>query len=193
VFCCPKHERVTDVVGSNHFQPTDRAYIGGDDRSVMEMTRHFTATTYVVNDGAAVLHDHKRLDLWLAPGGHIDRDELPHEAALREVREETGLDATLVAETDDIESDTAQSLPKPRHFQLADVNYHDGEVGHQHIDLIFYAESDTRDIAPESDSDEASPQNWEWFSATDLLAADKVAPDVTEIGRRAIETIDARR
>jgi 8-oxo-dGTP pyrophosphatase MutT (NUDIX family) len=59
----------------------------------METTRHFTATTYVVNDGATVLHDHKRLDLWLAPGGHIDRDELPHEAALREVREETGLDA----------------------------------------------------------------------------------------------------
>ena len=33
----------------------------------METTRHFTATVYVVHEGATLLHDHKRLDLWLPP------------------------------------------------------------------------------------------------------------------------------
>ena len=65
----------------------------------METTRHFTATVYVVNDGATALHEHKRLGIHIPPGGHVDRDELPHEAALREVREETGLEATLLDDT----------------------------------------------------------------------------------------------
>ena len=50
----------------------------------METTRHFVATCYVVNDGATLLHEHEKLEMWLPPGGHVDRDELPHETALRE-------------------------------------------------------------------------------------------------------------
>ena len=57
----------------------------------METTRHFVATCYVVDDGATLLHEHEKLGMWLPPGGHVDRDELPHEAALRETYEETGL------------------------------------------------------------------------------------------------------
>ena len=56
----------------------------------METTRHFTATVYLVNDGATALHEHPTLGIRLPPGGHVDRDELPHEAGLREVHEETG-------------------------------------------------------------------------------------------------------
>ena len=48
----------------------------------METTRHFVATVYVVHKGATLLHEHDRLGMWLPPGGHIDRDELPHEAAV---------------------------------------------------------------------------------------------------------------
>ncbi|WP_164093824.1 NUDIX domain-containing protein, partial [Stenotrophomonas maltophilia] len=60
----------------------------------METTRHTTATIYIVNDGATALHWHRRLGIRIPPGGHVERDELPHEAGLREVREETGLDPT---------------------------------------------------------------------------------------------------
>ena len=42
----------------------------------METTRHFTATTYVVEGDAVALHEHERLGKWLPPGGHVDRDEL---------------------------------------------------------------------------------------------------------------------
>ena len=156
----------------------------------MELTRHFTATTYVVEGGATLLHEHKRLGMWLPPGGHVDRDELPHVAARREVAEETGLDVEIVADVDDIASDTVEPLPKPRHVQLADVNVHaGGEVSHQHVDLVFYAAADSRDVSPRSAEVPAS--EWEWFTA-ERLADDRLDPDVAEIGRRAIETVGSR-
>lgn len=153
----------------------------------METTRHFTATTYVVQAGATVLHRHPGLDMWLPPGGHVDRDELPHETALRETREETGLDVELVAERDDIESETVEPLPKPRHVQLADVNVFDEAVGHQHVDLVYYARADGRTLDP--GPGEAAPEDWEWFTRDQLDVDDRLDPDVRETGRRAIQTV----
>jgi len=164
----------------------------------METTRHFTATTYVVADGAVALHLHDRIGKWLPPGGHIDRDELPHEAALREIEEETGLDASIVADRDEIGSPTVEPLPQPHHVQLADVNVYGEEgapesaVGHQHVDLVYYAAADSRTIDP-ADGEEPA-EAWEWFDA-EALANDgeRFDPDVAEIAQLAIATVEERR
>jgi 8-oxo-dGTP pyrophosphatase MutT (NUDIX family) len=153
----------------------------------METTRHYTATTYVVESGAVALHEHDGLGTWLPPGGHVDRDELPHEAARREVREETGLDVDLVAPRDDIGSATVESLPQPQHLQLADVNVHDGFVGHQHVDFVYYARAPNRAVEPAAGEQPAAI--WEWFTAADL-AADRFDPDVAAIGKQAIATVE---
>jgi 8-oxo-dGTP pyrophosphatase MutT (NUDIX family) len=54
---------------------------------------HVTSSAIVVGPRGTLLHRHKRLGLWLQPGGHIDPGEAPEDAALREVAEETGLGA----------------------------------------------------------------------------------------------------
>lgn len=52
--------------------------------------------------GGVLLYDDKVLILrkpngeWIMPKGHIEPGETPEQAALREVREETGLDATII-------------------------------------------------------------------------------------------------
>lgn len=43
-----------------------------------------------------LLVNHKRIGAWLPPGGHLDDGELPHQACLREVFEETGVDCEIV-------------------------------------------------------------------------------------------------
>ncbi|WP_129115204.1 NUDIX hydrolase [Halegenticoccus tardaugens] len=156
----------------------------------METTRHFTATVYVVNDGATALHEHGRLGIRLPPGGHVDRDELPHEAALREAREETGLEPTLLVDQPDVSSPTARTIPRPRHLLLEDINVHDGAVGHQHIDHIYYATVESREIDP--DDGEEDPDAWEWYTAADLRDRGLDA-DVAELGREAIDVAAAER
>ena len=54
-------------------------------------TRDFAATTFVVDNHQTLLLWHRKLQAWLPPGGHIEANELPEEAAVREVREESGL------------------------------------------------------------------------------------------------------
>jgi len=151
----------------------------------METTRHFTATVYIVNDGATALHQHKRHDSRLPPGGHIDRDELPHEAARREVREETGQVPTLLHDTRELSS--AESLPRPYHTLLYDINTCDETVGHQHIDFIYYGTVPTRQIDP--DDGEKQEGAWEWYSIADLRE-ERVSEDVTELGTEAIQTAE---
>ncbi|WP_344651515.1 NUDIX domain-containing protein [Cryptosporangium japonicum] len=64
------------------------------------MIKEATATvfTFGLVDGRYCLGlvFHPRLGVWIPPGGHVEPDETPAEAALREVAEETGLTATLL-------------------------------------------------------------------------------------------------
>ncbi|WP_280537317.1 NUDIX domain-containing protein [Halopenitus sp. POP-27] len=154
----------------------------------METTRHFTATAYIVNDGATALHDHERLGIRVPPGGHIDRDELPHEAAIREVYEETGLEAELVADRAGIEGPNGRSLPQPAHLLLYDINVDDaGRVGHQHVDHLYFARVPSRAIDP-AGSEEVDPDDWHWYTPADLRTSDLDA-DVIDLGREAIERV----
>ena len=54
---------------------------------------HVTASAIVIGPDGVLLHFHKKLRLWLQPGGHIEPNEAPWDAAPREVLEETGLHA----------------------------------------------------------------------------------------------------
>jgi len=94
----------------------------------------------------------------------------------------------LVAPVDDLQSPTVQSIPRPQHFLLEDINVCDSEVGHQHVDFVYYGRVDSRGVDPAPG--EAAAAEWEWFTVADLdRRADDLEPDVVEAGRRAIDTV----
>lgn len=80
-----------------------------------------------------MLHWHRKLGMWLPPGGHIEENELPDDAAVREVLEETGVPVALLGERrEDVKAPV--QLHRPAGVQLEDIG-----PGHQHIDLIYFA------------------------------------------------------
>lgn len=97
-----------------------------------EVVRDWCATTFVVWNGGVLLHRHKRLGLWLPCGGHVEPNELPDDAAVRETLEESGVAITLVGERT-VDAQGPIALVRPRGIQLESI-----APGHEHVDLIYF-------------------------------------------------------
>lgn len=100
------------------------------------VSRDFTVAVFVVHENRVLLHYHAKLARWLPPGGHIEPNELPDDAAIREVWEETGVRAQLACRPpiDFALPGQPRQLCPPAGIQLEDIS-----PGHQHIDLIYFA------------------------------------------------------
>jgi 8-oxo-dGTP pyrophosphatase MutT (NUDIX family) len=110
---------------------------------------HVTGSGVVVGPRGVVLLEHKRLGIWLQPGGHLDPGETPWDAALRESCEETGLDLGFAGPVD------VDGVPALLH-----VDVHDGGRGHSHLDLRYLLDGDDADPAPP----EGESQHIGWFT-----------------------------
>ncbi|MEI8238124.1 MAG: GNAT family N-acetyltransferase, partial [Actinomycetota bacterium] len=118
---------------------------------------HVTASAILLSDDRrrVVLHRHKRLKVWLQPGGHVDADELPWMAAMREASEETGLPVVL--------ADMPVDGPPP----LVHVDVHPGGRKHRHLDLRYLVLSPF--VPPTPPEGESQDVQWfHWHQAIEL-------------------------
>ncbi len=102
----------------------------------------YTAGGMLIHEGKVLLVKHKKLGIWLNPGGHIDKDELPHQAAEREFWEETGV--KVVAFDPFVESlvgggEDSTFFPNP-----ISTNVH--WVNHESYDLRMQAEDTSKRV-----------------------------------------------
>lgn len=72
-----------------------------------------TAGGFLIQHGRVLLVKHKKLGIWLAPGGHVEDGELPHQTAEREVFEETHVKVKAVSSIPLINSAESEYLPIP--------------------------------------------------------------------------------
>lgn len=104
------------------------------------MERHFTATVYLFHEGKVLLHRHPKFGKWLPPGGHVEPNETPPEAARREVKEETSLDIEFLDQEHlHMSFPHASTLERPFHCLLENIPEKNGKPAHQHMDLIYLA------------------------------------------------------
>ncbi|TDT17588.1 ADP-ribose pyrophosphatase YjhB (NUDIX family) [Ilumatobacter fluminis] len=126
---------------------------------------HVTGSAIVVGPRGVLLLKHKRLGLWLQPGGHIDPGESPWEAALREAEEETGL---AVSFTDVGDRDGWAGVP-----HLVHVDVHAGGRGHTHLDLRYVV--DGGDADPNPPEGESQEIEWlDWPAAIERASDDRL-------------------
>ena len=144
------------------------------------LTRDWTATVFVVQAGRTLLLHHRKLGLWLPPGGHIDPHELPHLAAIREAREETGLEIELLTNAER-PIGGALLLPQPLCVLLEDI-----APDHQHIDLIYAGR-----VAGGQLSHAVAEHHAARWAAWDDLDDPALVGNVREIGRLALQTAAA--
>lgn len=125
----------------------------GDPFSESAHDHHVTASAFVLSSRGVILHRHRRLGVWIQPGGHVDAGETAEEAALRETTEETGL---LVRHVEPV--------------SLFHVDVHPGPKGHTHYDLRYVLVAEPLDPCP---PDHESPEVY-WFDFE--LARERAEP-----------------
>lgn len=94
----------------------------------------FSVAIFVVQNDKVLLIHHRKLDKWLPLGGHIELDEDPEAAALREAREESGLEVELIGERPPTTEPGTRALIAPRFLDIHRIN-----PTHEHIGLIYWA------------------------------------------------------
>ncbi len=131
-----------------------------DGAGVGAVSRDFAATVFVVWRGRLLLHRHRSLGLWLPCGGHVEPGELPDDAAVREVLEESGVRVALVGERA-LELEPPRQLLRPRGVQLETIG-----PGHEHIDLIYLG----RPLEPYDGALHGAENGLGWYGAEALAA-----------------------
>src|SRR3989338_7249796 len=133
------------------------------------MIKHFAATAYIVSkiDGEVkvLLHKHKKLGIWIGVGGHVEKEENPKQAVIREAKEETNLEITLVNQFCIQE----EKIPK-----------YGKEAAHCHIDFIYFAFAKN----PEKIK---MKEKYGWLSLKDLDKMD-LRPEAKDAAQNAIKT-----
>ncbi|MDR2576974.1 MAG: NUDIX domain-containing protein [Puniceicoccales bacterium] len=99
------------------------------------MSRHFSARAYVYDPKRQriLLLKHRQLDIWVEPGGHVDANERPDDAAVREVLEETGIIVRLVsAPAPNFPAGVEKMLVQPLGIRAMSVG-----PQHEHVEFIY--------------------------------------------------------
>ncbi len=122
----------------------------------------FTVEVFVVYQNKVFLRKHDKYKIWLSVGGHIELDEDPNQAAIREVKEETGLVVELIgkAESFSHEPEGYKELVPPEF-----LNRHRINDSHEHVTLVYFAITQSNKITQGKSeiSDECR-----WFTEEEL-------------------------
>lgn len=145
----------------------------------------FCAEVFIVHEGKILLRKHDKFHMWMSVGGHIELDEDPAEAAVREVKEEVGLDVTLFdayePKIPDF-TDGSRRVLAPRF-----INRHRINETHEHVAMVYFATTESTDVAIPDDSHETVHEDdWNWFTLEELDQLDDCPENIKVYARAAI-------
>ena len=133
--------------------------------------KHFCVSVFVYdkNKKKFLLVHHKKMGTWVQPGGHIEINESPEEAAIREVYEETGLKIKILGERKPRNCDYILPLA----IQKNDINDR-----HIHMDFVYVAYVDGKNELVLNDKESTGIQ---WFTLDEIKEPTfNTFPDIIE-------------
>jgi 8-oxo-dGTP pyrophosphatase MutT (NUDIX family) len=143
----------------------------------------FTVAIFVVHAGKVLLVHHRKLDKWLPLGGHIELDEDPELAALREAKEESGLEVELIGERPPTTEPGTRALIGPRFLDIHRIT-----DTHEHIGMIYWARPKNGALSLSA----GEHHDIRWCSAEDLNRLDPPMSNAVKwYCRKALEEVPA--
>lgn len=133
--------------------------------------KHFCVSVFVYDRDTKkfLLVKHKKMGTWVQPWGHVELNEDPEEAAIREVYEETGVRIKIIGERKPRDCDYILPLA----IQKNVVN-----DKHIHMDFVYVAYLDGSN---ELTLNENESTDIAWFSLTEIKNSSfNTFPDVIE-------------
>ena len=139
--------------------------------------REFVSTVYLVKNGKVLLNFHQNIKKFIPLGGHIEKDELPCEAAIREAKEESGFDIELI----DINDLKNKNLTQNFDIQLDII-----KSMHHHINLSYIGKIIGGEQLEKSDRD----TELKWFSQEEIIKSEETFENTKEKALKATEIIE---
>jgi 8-oxo-dGTP pyrophosphatase MutT (NUDIX family) len=146
----------------------------------LELNRTMTATVYVLKDDKVLLHYHKKYNTLFPLGGHIQPNELPDEAAVREVYEESGLKVSLLHNDEKIELGNVKQIHNPMYLLLENI----GQTV-ENIDFIYFATTEEDVLKPQ----EGESTQFYWLSREEIINNKNIKQHIKEIALKALDSI----
>ena len=116
----------------------------------------FTVEVFVVYKNKVLLRIHDKHKIWLSVGGHIELSEDPMQAAIREVKEEVGLDVKIIGAKPPLDDEfDYKHLIGPRYLGCHYVN-----ETHKHITFVYFAVSSSDKITESVMEHERMETHW---------------------------------
>ncbi len=125
---------------------------------------------------------HEKYHTWYGVGGHVELNEDPITAAIRECKEEVGLDVAIFDsnKNPEVMGLHERYLPNPAHMNIHYV----GGTEHQHIDLVYYATSKTDSVIPENETD-----MWLWLTKEEVSAHSEISEMIKHYALGALDAL----
>ncbi len=142
----------------------------------------FTAEVFIVCGNTVLLRKHDKYKMWLSVGGHVELDEDPNRAAVREVKEEVGLDVRLYDSRKFVlQTDEYEELIPP-----AFMNRHRISDTHEHVTMTFFGVSNSKEL--HVDTDVEVSDELKWFTWAELESLEEsIKPQVKRYAMAALE------
>jgi len=143
----------------------------------------FTVEVFIVYKNKVLLRKHDKYKKWLSVGGHIELNEDPNEAAVREVKEEVGLDIKLDESLRRFRKKDETKELIPPYF----LNRNRISNTHEHITFVYFASSKTDKITETIENEKS--EDCKWFTLEELEDNIELVPNIKYYAVQALKKL----